>query len=57
MLVKNADSVSESATVVLGQTTTILKVQEMTGNIFELPLGGMFSLLSYFFLKIKFRIY
>lgn len=39
MLVKNSDSVSESATVVLGQTTTILKVQELTGNIFELPLG------------------
>ncbi|CAH8358709.1 unnamed protein product [Eruca vesicaria subsp. sativa] len=39
MLVKNADSDSASATIVLGQTTTILKVQELTGNIFELPLG------------------
>ncbi|CAN7032690.1 unnamed protein product [Brassica oleracea var. botrytis] len=39
MLVENADSVSASATTVLGQTTTILKVQELTGNIFELPLG------------------
>ncbi|KAG2299706.1 hypothetical protein Bca4012_011293 [Brassica carinata] len=39
MLVKNSDSVSASATIELGQTTTILKVQELTGNIFELPLG------------------
>uniref|UniRef100_A0A1J3ESU8 N-alpha-acetyltransferase 25, NatB auxiliary subunit n=1 Tax=Noccaea caerulescens TaxID=107243 RepID=A0A1J3ESU8_NOCCA len=39
MLVKNSDFVSASATKVLGQTTTILKVQELTGNIFELPLG------------------
>ncbi|XP_048624831.1 N-terminal acetyltransferase B complex auxiliary subunit NAA25 isoform X2 [Brassica napus] len=39
MLVENADSVSASATTVLGQTTTILKVQELTGNVFELPLG------------------
>ncbi|CAG7910388.1 unnamed protein product [Brassica rapa] len=39
MLVENADSVSASATTVLGQTTTILKVQELTGNIFVLPLG------------------
>ncbi|XP_019092748.1 PREDICTED: phagocyte signaling-impaired protein-like isoform X2 [Camelina sativa] len=38
MLVKNSDSFSESATKVLGQTTTILKVQELTGNIFELPI-------------------
>jgi N-terminal acetyltransferase B complex non-catalytic subunit len=36
MLVKNSDS-SASATKVLGQTTTILKVQELTGNIFGLP--------------------
>ncbi|VVB16454.1 unnamed protein product [Arabis nemorensis] len=39
MLVKSSDSVSASATKVLGQTTTILKVQELTGFIFELPLG------------------
>ncbi|CAH2069530.1 unnamed protein product [Thlaspi arvense] len=39
MLVKSSDSVSASATKVLGQTTTILKVQEMTGNIFALPLS------------------
>ncbi|KAF8102516.1 hypothetical protein N665_0198s0216 [Sinapis alba] len=39
MLVENSDSVSASATIVLGHTTTILKVQELTGNIFELPLG------------------
>ncbi|XP_019088441.1 PREDICTED: phagocyte signaling-impaired protein isoform X1 [Camelina sativa] len=38
MLVKNSDAFSESATKVLGQTTTILKVQELTGNIFELPI-------------------
>lgn len=52
MLVENADSVSASATTVLGQTTTILKVQELTGNIFELPLGGVFSLLTFLLLKI-----
>lgn len=39
MLVTSSDSVSASATIELGQTTTILKVQELTGNIFELPLG------------------
>ncbi|ESQ42535.1 hypothetical protein EUTSA_v10012545mg [Eutrema salsugineum] len=39
MLVKSSDSVSTSATKVLGQTTTIVKVQELTGNIFELPLS------------------
>ncbi|EOA12899.1 hypothetical protein CARUB_v10025873mg [Capsella rubella] len=35
-LVKNSDSFSASPTKVLGQTTTVLKVQELTGNIFEL---------------------
>ncbi|KFK27373.1 hypothetical protein AALP_AA8G374400 [Arabis alpina] len=39
MLVKSSDAASASATKVLGQTTTIVKVQELTGNIFELPLG------------------
>ncbi|CAN8253181.1 unnamed protein product [Cochlearia groenlandica] len=38
MLVKSSDSVSTPATKVLGQTTTILKVQELTGYIFEQPL-------------------
>ncbi|KAL1217593.1 N-terminal acetyltransferase B complex auxiliary subunit NAA25 [Cardamine amara subsp. amara] len=39
MLVKSSDSCSTSATKVLGQTTTIFKVQELTGNIFGLPVG------------------
>ncbi|KAJ0266795.1 N-terminal acetyltransferase B complex auxiliary subunit NAA25 [Hirschfeldia incana] len=41
MLMKTTDSESASATIELGQTTTILKVLELTGNIFELPIGDI----------------
>ncbi|XP_010520190.1 PREDICTED: phagocyte signaling-impaired protein isoform X2 [Tarenaya hassleriana] len=41
MLTKNADSFSESPTKVLGQLTSIFKVQELTGNIFKLPVGDI----------------